>query len=183
MPGSKRNLAQRAHHRERIAEMRLKSIPVSQIARKLRISDSTVNRELAILAKQWKAQAEATIDIHRQRELARLELIEREAFAEWERSKKNYSKEVTERLKVTDKDSGEITETDPKVIKRETGGRLGDPRLLQVALAAQEARRKMLGMDAPTKVAPTDPTGTKPYEKMGDDEILKRIAELQAKAA
>jgi len=40
----------------------------------------------------------------------------------------------------------------------------------------------MLGLDAPTKIAPTDPTGTKPYEKISDEELAQRTAELQAKA-
>jgi hypothetical protein len=166
--------------------MRLKSYTVSRIAASLAISTATVKRELRDLQAEWRANAAESIEIHRERELQRLELIEREAFAEWERSKKDYSKEVTERLKMPGK--GEDTEgfeTEAKVVKRETGGRLGDPRLLEIVIRAQDARRKLLGLDAPTKVAPTTPDGTKPYqpEKMSDTELDARIEELIAKSA
>jgi hypothetical protein len=82
-------------------------------------------------------------------------------------------------------EAAEGFETEAKVVKRETGGRLGDPRLLDIALKAQDARRKMLGLDQPTKIAPTDPTGEKPWEptKMADAELDARIAELVAKSA
>jgi hypothetical protein len=176
-----RNKATKANHRDRIAELRLKSVPVRKIATQLRISESTVARELAALAREWKTHAAQSIDTHRDRELRRLEIIEDAAWKEYERSRKDYSKEVTERIKAI-KD-GEILETPPEVVKRETGGRLGDPKYLQIALNAQEARRKMLGIDAPTKIAPTDPTGTKPYEKMDDAELDARVKELLGKAA
>lgn len=166
--------------------MRLKSFTNNQIAATLGISKATVKRELRDLQAEWRANAAESIETHRERELQRLELIEREAFSEWERSKKPYEKEVTERLKMPGKAEGdEGFETEAKVVKRETGGRLGDPRLLEIAIRAQDARRKILGLDAPTKVAPTDPTGEKPYQpaKMPDTELDARIAELVAKAA
>lgn len=172
----------KAAHRDRIAELRLKAVPLRKIASQLRISLATVNRELAILAKEWKAQAAKSIDTHRDLELKRLEEIERAAWVEYERSKKDYVKQVTERMKVPGRD-GESIETAAQVVKRETGGRIAESRFLQIALNAGEARRKMLGMDAPTKIAPTDPTGAKPYEKMEDAELDARIRELAAKAA
>jgi hypothetical protein len=39
----------------------------------------------------------------------------------------------------------------------------GDPRAVDTALKIGERRAKLLGLDAPTKVAPTDPTGDKSY--------------------
>lgn len=38
----------------------------------------------------------------------------------------------------------------------------GDPQVAAVALKIRESYRKLLGLDAPSKVAPTDPTGEKP---------------------
>jgi hypothetical protein len=182
LPGKKRNRAIRADHRQKIAELRLKGTYIADIVRITCLSKSTVHRELRSLAAEWRAAAVESIDAHRHLELARLEIIERQAWLEWERSKIDYVKEVTERVKATNSD-GEEFETEPKLVKRETGGRLGDPRFLQTILNAQDARRKLLGLDQPTKVAPTDPTGEKPYDpsKMTDAEIEARLAELARK--
>lgn len=183
MPGTKRNLAQRAKHRQRIAELRLKGTTIAEIVRSLRLSESTVHREIRSLNAEWKASAAASIDEHRARELRKLELVEQAAWKEYERSRKDYTKKTAEDVEIKGRDGEGPTVLPGTKHKVETGGRLGDPRLLQIALNAGEARRKILGLDAPTKVAPTDPTGEKPYQAMGDDELTRRIAELQAKLA
>lgn len=180
--GKKRNRTVRANHRQKIAELRLTGNSIADIVRITRISKSTVHRELRSLAADWRAAAADSIDEHRQLELARLEVIEREAWIEWERSREDYSKEISERMKIPGKSEGDLgLETEPKVIKRETGDRIGDARFLQILLNAGGRRAKLLGLDAPTKVAPTDPTGKKSYQNMTCEEIEKRIAELQAK--
>lgn len=181
MRGKKRNRVQRASHRQKIAELRLTGHTVHQIVRMSKLSKSTVQREFRALAADWLEAAAIATDEHRAVELARLEQIEREAFAEWERSKLDYAKEFTESVKGMCEQAG--FETKPKVVKRETGGRIGDARFLQIILNAQERRAKLLGLDAPTKVAPTDPTGEQPYDRMSDAEIDARIAELAAKEA
>lgn len=179
-----RNKATKANHRKRIAELRLAFVPVVEIAARLRISTTTVNRELRALSKEWREAASSSVEEWKDRELQSLEVLEKKALAEWERSRKDYSKETTERFKFPGKgeDGGDLT-TDPTVTKRETGGRLGDPKLLQVLLNIKDQRAKLLGLHAPVKVAPTDPTGEKPYSAMGDQELNARISELMAKAA
>lgn len=163
--------------------MRLKSVTIAKIAVTLGISIPTVKRELRDLQAEWRLNAAESIEVHRDRELRRLEVIEREAFSEWERSKKDYAKEVIEDVMIGG--DGEGVKLPGTKTKKETGGRIGDPRLLEIAIRAQDARRKILGLDAPTKVAPTDPSGDKPYqpEKMTDGELDARIAELMTKAA
>jgi hypothetical protein len=174
----KRNKAQRNNHRQRIADLRLQGHTIAQIVKATRLSESTVHRELRALADEWRESAADSINEHRVRELARLEIIERDAWAEWDRSRKNYAKEVTERLKGAG-EKGDF-ETGPKVVRRETGGRIGEAKFLQIILNAQDARRKLLGLDAPTKMAPTDPNGEKAYEpaKMSDAELDARLMEL-----
>lgn len=61
--------------------------------------------------------------------------------------------------------------------------RTGDPHAADVARKVSESRRKLLGLDAPTKVAPTNPAGDKPYEgvdlsKLSEDTLRKIIQEL-----
>ncbi len=48
---------------------------------------------------------------------------------------------------------------------------------ITMILKISERRAKLKGYDAPTKIAPTDPTGTKEYG-MTDDERIARIAEI-----
>ena len=43
--------------------------------------------------------------------------------------------------------------------KRTVRHQYGDPRFLDIVLRCNEARRKLLGIDAPTKIAPTLPDG------------------------
>lgn len=197
----KRNKAQRFEARDQIARLRLQGVTLRQISLKVGISLATVKRELVKMEEQWRADAAGAIETAKARELAKLEQIERVAWAEWERSCEDYVKEKAERITFTMKeatadlqraidsapasiapDAGNTFETAPKLVTRETGGRIGDPKLLQIALAAHERRCKLLGLDAPSKVAPTDPTGQKPYVgSMPDAELAKRIAELQGK--
>jgi hypothetical protein len=59
--GKKRNQAQRADHRQAIADMRLKGYTIAEIVKHSRLSRSTVMREIRSLAAQWQAAAaEAT---------------------------------------------------------------------------------------------------------------------------
>lgn len=43
-----------------------------------------------------------------------------------------------------------------------------------------DRRAKLLGLDAPTKISPTDPTGTMPYAGLSDAEIEREIASVLA---
>ena len=51
----------------------------------------------------------------------------------------------------------------------------GDLAAIERALGIMNRRAKLLGLDAPTKVAPTDPSGERPYE---DPNATARLAEL-----
>ena len=59
----------------------------------------------------------------------------------------------------------------------------GDLPAIQTVLKIMERRAKLLGLDAPTKVAPTNPQGNQPYQPgaMSAEERRARIAELEAK--
>jgi hypothetical protein len=63
----------------------------------------------------------------------------------------------------------------------------GDLKAIDRALKIMERRSKLLGLDAPQKVAPTDPTGLEPYtgrvEDLTDEQIVARIAELEREIA
>lgn len=49
----------------------------------------------------------------------------------------------------------------------------------QLFLTALKARREMLGVDAPSKTAFTDPTGRKQFDGATDKELIKRFEQIQ----
>jgi DNA-binding Lrp family transcriptional regulator len=57
----------------------------------------------------------------------------------------------------------------------------GNPQAVEKALKVMERRAKLLGLDAPTKVAPTNPDGTEAFRPMSDAELDARIRELAEK--
>lgn len=58
----------------------------------------------------------------------------------------------------------------------------GDPQAVTAALRVMERRAKLLGLDAPQKIAPTDPTGKNPYLSASDDELRALAAKVAAGA-
>ena len=153
-----------------VAEMYLKGNTMAAIAEKLGgYSINMVNYDLREVRKRWRASTVRDFDAHREEQLARLDLIEAAAWREWERSCKDYYKQTT--------GTGAMGPID----KEETGGQTGDPRYMNVILNTVERRCKLLGLDAPTKVAPTTPDGEKPYQATPESELDNRITELLQK--
>lgn len=57
----------------------------------------------------------------------------------------------------------------------------GDGAATDRVLKIMDRRAKLLGLDAPSKIAPTTPDGMETYQGMTERELDQRIAELQAK--
>jgi len=171
MAGRRSNRELTLQRRAEIAKLALFGRPTQQeIADKIGVDVATVCRHLKAIRGEWKQQAQADINEVIAQELQKLDELEAQALAEWERSKKDYQKKVAE--------SGG---RGGKKAKIETGGQCGDPRYLQVILGIQDRRAKLLGTDKPQKVAPTNPDGTEPYKPMTDAELDARILELSKK--
>lgn len=165
-----RSKEQKAADRQRVAELRLRSFSIDKIAEAMGCGRTTVRRDLAWLQAKWEAEAAEDIAALKARELKKLDHLEAEALAEWERSKLTMQKVVKEVEKgVQTKERTEVSE------------QCGDPRYLNVMLGIQERRAKLVGADMPTKVAPTTPDGQASYSAMPDAELDRRIAELSAK--
>lgn len=155
MAGEKRTRAQRLADREKIAGLLLKAWTVPMIARELKLSEATINREKRILTEEWKQAAVEDIAAIKARELRKLDDLELEARAEWERSKQAYQKKVVEDVVNRKSDTGRNVKA-----KVETIEQFGDPRYLGILLEIQKRRASLLGTDAPQKIAPTNPDGS-----------------------
>jgi hypothetical protein len=49
---------------------------------------------------------------------------------------------------------------------------------LETVLKCVTQQRKIMGIDAPVKIAPTSPDGEKPYESLSDEERVARLAAI-----
>lgn len=153
-----------AQRRQRVAELYVKSWTQFAIAEELGISQPTVSCDLKAVRKQWLESSIRDFDALRERELQKLDLLEREAWAAWERSQ-----QPAESTKVTQDGSGKVAQ---KTVQHQDG----DPRYLDQVHKAIAARRALLGLDAPTRIAPTSPDGETSYHAHVMAELM-RIAE------
>jgi len=140
----RRDAAQLARDRRRIAEMYLHGVLQADIADELHIDQSTVSRDLKALQDEWRASSLIDIDEAKARELARIDELERTYWDGWRRSKEDAE---IERKRVTEggKDGRKYE------AGTETKGQVGDPRFLQGVQWCIERRCKVIGIDAPTK--------------------------------
>lgn len=149
----KRKTHQRLADRALIAKLRLQGKTVDEIAAMLGVTSRTIQRDLAAIHEEWKTQTLTDTTDLKAREAARLDMLEAEAYAAWERSKQDWQKKTVEDR------PGAGSKTAGRHAKIETGSSPGDPRFLSTLLQIQARRATLLGLDAPQKTALTDPTG------------------------
>lgn len=149
-----------SHEREaKIAEcssLYLSGKPQVEIAAKLGISQQQVSSYLKTLQKRWQAQAGEAVDARKARELARLDRLEAEHWAAWERSCQNSQTTVNRAKTVSLKDENESGLIELPALEREWShterGQAGDPRFLEGVAHCIELRLKIVGGFAPTQV-------------------------------
>jgi hypothetical protein len=157
--GQKRSKTQRALDLEKVAKLRLMHRTNMEIAAELGVCERTIQRDLRKIEAQWQEAAAQDIGAIKARELAKLDALEAEAAAAWQRSKQeNQKRIVEERPGIGGKAS--------RVARIETSQGTGDPRYLTTILSIMERRARLIGADAPAKHALTDPTGTEDRTSM-----------------
>ena len=113
----------------------------------------TVHRDVERLLEEWSTARINDTDQRVTAELARLDLVIKEAWEMWERSKENYTK-TEQRDKgapILDVNNNKLTVRSIESMKKETEVRgVGDPRFLDVILRAMQQRIKLLGLDQTT---------------------------------
>lgn len=166
MAAPKFTKAQREAHLLTISDLYLTGRSQSYIAGVIGCSQPQVSGYLKKLYKLWQKEATANIDQRKAIELARLDKVEAEAWGAWQRSQQDAETDTTTTF------NGQTTTT----FKRE--GQTGDPRFLEVVSKCIMQRCKIIGVEAPQKIAPTDPSGTKAYESLTDTERANRLLAL-----
>lgn len=117
-------------------------------------STKTVHSDIQTLLKEWRENRLENMDFALQLELERIDDTVRELWAQWEKSKQDYTKTTSKRkgAPVNDKKTGSSTiktfqkeETETEVI------RLGDVSYISEIRQQLAERRKLLGLYAPEK--------------------------------
>lgn len=174
MAGRKRTRDERDRDAERIAALHLTGHTQAQIAAQLAVSQQTISAELRRLRDEWRKRAAGSFDERQAEQLARLDSVERTAWAAWERSLGERTRSRTRRSERPQRPQTitnatgltEIVPVPPAVVTDATVERTerdGNPAYLQQIGWCLEQRAKLLGLYAPTKLAPTDPSGSRPY--------------------
>ncbi len=154
--------------RERVVwNYRMRGWTHEMIADELGLERSTITKMLGRLSQAASKELTSTVIEEKYAQLAQLRHVIAEATEAWERSKQvdktmtTRNNQTTERGKTTTLPGGEVT-----VRVQETDG---DPRYLEVANKARADIRKLLGLDAPTKIINLDRLDN------ATDEQLERI--------
>lgn len=132
-----------ADRRRRVAALYLRGDSQYEIARAVGVNQGTISRDLEAVRAEWLAAAVRDFDARRAEELARLDALETEAWAAWERSRAPAETTTAEKAETADG-------TRSKASKR-VEGRDGDPRFLQVVERCIARRCELLGLDEPQK--------------------------------
>ena len=173
---ARRTKAQKERDRAALAELYLKGHTQRDIAAAIGISASQVCRDLRLLHEQWFDSQLSNMSQAKAEQLAKLDLLEREAWEEWDRSKLDKSGQSIESAPL-----GEADEEGPVIggQKRKvwTEGRLGDPRYLVAIQRCIDQRCKILGLDGPAVTDPLKGTAATSSRQLSPEE-LERVKEL-----
>jgi hypothetical protein len=135
--------------RERVAESYLRGRRQYEIAEAEGVVDSVITKDLQAIRKKWRESSVRDFDEHVSRELDKIDLLEREHWEAWERSKKEKT------VSRTSKKTGKNPADEASIEKQQ---RDGNPAFLEGVLKCIERRCKLLGLDAPEKFKDvTDP--------------------------
>jgi hypothetical protein len=185
MAARKRTPFQREEDLVQITRLYLQGRTQRDIAEVVGVSQGQVNHDLKLIQQRWRESSIMDMNEAKQRELARLDELEREYWAAWEQSK-------NERTRARQESDGKSKDGKPNVVRAtmEKEQRDGNPAFLAGVMSCIERRCKLLGLDAPAKSELTGKDGgpikteatSKPdLSKLSVDELLQ-LRSMVAKA-
>jgi hypothetical protein len=185
MAARKRTPFQREEDLVQITRLYLQGRTQRDIAEVVGVSQGQVNHDLKLIQTRWRESSIMDMNEAKQRELARLDELEREYWAAWEQSK-------NERTRARQESDGKSKDGKPNVVRAtmEKEQRDGNPAFLAGVMSCIERRCKLLGLDAPAKAELTGKDGgpiktevaNKPdLSKLSVDELLQ-LRSVLAKA-
>lgn len=171
MAAPKRTAFEREKDLHETTLLYLKGRTQAEIAEELKVSREQIKYDLAAIQTRWRNDTTINLDEAKQKELARIDTLERTYWEAWERTLDERTKTRTEQSK-----TGEKTGTAKATVEKET--LLGNPAYLAGVQWCISERSKILGLYAPNKIAPTSPDGKEPYDGLSDEQRANRIASI-----
>lgn len=153
--------------RQQVAELYLQGWTQSAIACELAVSQPTISADLKAVRREWRDSRIRDFDEAVGTELKKIERIEREAWAAWARSQ-----QPSESTRIVQGDGS-------KHVEKSVHQQVGNPRFLEQIHKTSAARRALLGLDAPVRIAPTSPDGTGTYHA----QVMQELLQLAEQAA
>lgn len=157
-----------AERRQNVARRYLRGETQVAIGRALEVDHGTISRDLAAIRAEWLASSLRDFDAARAQELARIDEVERAAWIGWTKSQ-----ESAETLEA-------VVDGDRRRSRKTSKGQAGDPRFLKVVIDCVNRRCAILGLDAEKRLKVT---GLIEYANLSDEELDRRIALAQGRAA
>jgi predicted transcriptional regulator len=133
--------------RQAVADLYVQGFSQMAIAERLGISQATVSADLKQIRREWRESAIRDFDHAQDRELAKIDRLEREAWEAWERSQRPQQSAVLE---------GEGAQQPRRKTMRSQNG---DPRYLDLVHKCIAARCALLGLNAPQRLEHSGPNG------------------------
>jgi hypothetical protein len=140
---------------EELAKMYLRGYTPVELSIHFKVSTGQIYSDLKMLRERWKENATELISEHKNKELERIDRIEKEAWDQWERSKLERAERISRKRSQVDKghvfnDKGKKVPTESSSKEEETQEKrmesIGDPRLLQVINDCRKDRMRILGL-------------------------------------
>lgn len=131
-----------------------------RIAQELGVSITTVSDDLKALELVWRAESVDYISAQKAAALARIDWLEAQARAEWERSKLNAT-DTEQRAEQTGLDTAGRPVMVKGQVRSLSRSRCGNPSYLEVLRGLEADRAKLLGYYAPERVEVTSVDVTK----------------------
>lgn len=141
MAKPKRTDFQREQDLEKITALYLKGWRQIDIAEELGLSRQQIGYDIKTIQKRWRESTAINMDEAKQRELSRIDELEREYWLAWEKSK-------NERVMARQEKSAKDTIARASMVKEQ---RDGNPAFLAGVMSCIDRRCKLLGLDAPIK--------------------------------
>lgn len=139
------------------------------IAARLGITFSAVAKALRRAQKRARARLTQEIGLHKTLALERLDRLYFKAVDDYEKSAIERQRRRTKRR--SGGAAGEVTETE--IVSE---GRVGNPAYLGKALEAVREIKKLLGLDAPTRIQSVDPD--RPDRELSDQQLHEELAAM-----
>lgn len=162
MAGGDKGLRRTDEQKERdkaiVSDLMLKSYPTREIAKHLnqitvadgyKVSHITVHKDAKKILEEWREQRSEMITNLVDREIAKLDMMEFEAWQAWEKSKGGRSRTKVRGGRIQ---NGQLVSSDPGSAERIMENTQGDPRYMMIILQCMDKRRELLGYGAAKRV-------------------------------